>query len=215
MWVAPFGNLRVDGYLLLTAAYRSLSRPSSAPDAKAFPLRSFQLDLLVANSACCAPAASLKASGESLLRSVAPRFRLKSEDFRRDEDGGRSLQRVFTEIAILMNYAGFTKKFFEIVIVTLHPFGCCSTIKTYASRHFWRLPLCCLTSLSSHCSVFKVQYFQPLLKPDLKIQIPLGFEIQQQNAVFCLVGLSGLEPPTLRLSVVRSSQLSYRPVWWR
>ena len=50
MWVAPFGNLRVNGYLLLTAAYRSLSRPSSAPDAKAFPLRSFQLDLLVANS---------------------------------------------------------------------------------------------------------------------------------------------------------------------
>ena len=26
-----------------------------------------------------------------------------------------------------------------------------------------------------------------------------------------LVGLSGLEPPTLRLSVVRSSQLSYKP----
>ena len=38
--VAPFGNLRVKGYLLLTVAYRSLSRPSSAPDAKAFPLRS-------------------------------------------------------------------------------------------------------------------------------------------------------------------------------
>ena len=34
------------GYLLLPVAYRSLSRPSSAPDAKAFPLRSFQLDLL-------------------------------------------------------------------------------------------------------------------------------------------------------------------------
>ena len=33
------------GYLLLPVAYRSLSRPSSAPDAKAFPLRSFQLDL--------------------------------------------------------------------------------------------------------------------------------------------------------------------------
>ena len=38
--VSPFGNLRVDGYLLLTAAYRSLSRPSSAPDAKSFSLRS-------------------------------------------------------------------------------------------------------------------------------------------------------------------------------
>ena len=41
VWVAPFGNLRIKGYLLLPVAYRSLSRPSSAPDAKAFPLRSF------------------------------------------------------------------------------------------------------------------------------------------------------------------------------
>ena len=40
-WVSPFGNLRIIGYLLLPEAYRSLSRPSSAPDAKAFPLRSY------------------------------------------------------------------------------------------------------------------------------------------------------------------------------
>ena len=40
MRVAPFGNPRINGYLLLPVAYRSLSRPSSAPDAKAFPLRS-------------------------------------------------------------------------------------------------------------------------------------------------------------------------------
>ena len=39
--VSPFGNLGVYGYLLLTQAYRSLSRPSSAPDAKSFSLRSF------------------------------------------------------------------------------------------------------------------------------------------------------------------------------
>ena len=43
--VSPFGNLRVKAYVQLTAAYRSLSRPSSAPDAKAFPLRSCSLDL--------------------------------------------------------------------------------------------------------------------------------------------------------------------------
>ena len=43
--VAPFGNLRIDAYVPLPVAYRSLSRPSSAPDAKAFPLRSFLLDL--------------------------------------------------------------------------------------------------------------------------------------------------------------------------
>ena len=39
-WVAPFGNLRIEAHLQLPEAYRSLSRPSSAPDAKAFPLRS-------------------------------------------------------------------------------------------------------------------------------------------------------------------------------
>ena len=39
--VSQFGNLRVKGCLRLTEAYRSLPRPSSAPDAKAFPLRSY------------------------------------------------------------------------------------------------------------------------------------------------------------------------------
>ena len=40
VWVTPFGNPRINGYLLLPEAYRSLSRPSSALSAKAFPLRS-------------------------------------------------------------------------------------------------------------------------------------------------------------------------------
>ena len=38
--VSPFGYLRIVAYLQLPEAFRSLSRPSSAPDAKAFPLRS-------------------------------------------------------------------------------------------------------------------------------------------------------------------------------
>ena len=37
--VVPFGNHRVNGYLLLTGAYRSLSRPSSPPRAKASAVR--------------------------------------------------------------------------------------------------------------------------------------------------------------------------------
>ena len=45
--VSPFGNPRIEGYLHLPAAYRSLSRPSSAPDAKAFPLCSSSLELLL------------------------------------------------------------------------------------------------------------------------------------------------------------------------
>ena len=40
MWIAPFGNLRIKVCLQLPAAYRSLPRPSSAPSAKAFTLRS-------------------------------------------------------------------------------------------------------------------------------------------------------------------------------
>ena len=39
--VPPFGNLRINAYLQLPEAYRSLSRPSSAPDAKAFTLCSY------------------------------------------------------------------------------------------------------------------------------------------------------------------------------
>ena len=42
--VSPFGNLRVKVYFHLTAAYRRLSRPSSALSAKAFTLRSFSLE---------------------------------------------------------------------------------------------------------------------------------------------------------------------------
>ena len=37
-WVSPFRNLRILRYLLLPEAYRSLSRLSSAPSAKAFTL---------------------------------------------------------------------------------------------------------------------------------------------------------------------------------
>ena len=44
--VSPFRHLRVTGYLLLAAAFRSLSRLSSALSAKASTLRSSSLDLL-------------------------------------------------------------------------------------------------------------------------------------------------------------------------
>ena len=43
--VSPFGHLWIDGYLRLPKAFRSLSRPSSAPSAKASTLCSYQLDL--------------------------------------------------------------------------------------------------------------------------------------------------------------------------
>ena len=48
MCVSTFRNPRIEAYLQLPAAYRSLSRLSSAPDAKAFPLCSSLLLLLFA-----------------------------------------------------------------------------------------------------------------------------------------------------------------------
>ena len=48
--VSPFGNSGINAYVQLPQTYRSLSRPSSALDAKAFPLRSYQLDLVEAKS---------------------------------------------------------------------------------------------------------------------------------------------------------------------
>ena len=50
--VSPFRHLRLTGYVLLPAAFRSLSRLSSAPSAKASALCSFLLDLLFCMSPC-------------------------------------------------------------------------------------------------------------------------------------------------------------------
>ena len=65
-WVSPFGNLRIVAHLQLPEAYRSLSRPSSAPDAKAFPLRSSSLDLVGTSSISLASVFSVQSSLISL-----------------------------------------------------------------------------------------------------------------------------------------------------
>ena len=50
MWVPPFGHPWIYAYLQLPAAFRSLSRPSSAYSAWASALRPFSLDLCFADS---------------------------------------------------------------------------------------------------------------------------------------------------------------------
>ena len=135
------GHPRINGYLLLPEAFRSLSRPSSAPDAKAFPLRSFQLDLLVAKSA------RLRFRfRENSARSLPPRFSPKT-GFRRVRTGVTGLlsdlaSSVREFLVLFENYAGFTK--IREIVVTLHPFGCCSTINLH-SVYLYTAPLCCLT----------------------------------------------------------------------
>ena len=69
-WVSPFGNLRIEAHLQLPEAYRSLSRPSSAPDAKAFPLRSFMLDLRRRKSPPVVPVQTLRVGPISWFSNV-------------------------------------------------------------------------------------------------------------------------------------------------
>ena len=128
--VAPFGDPRINGYLLLPEAFRSLSRPSSAPDAKAFPLRS----LMPRHSPCAL--SSLTCSSQSPFGSVSA-FQRKlrslpcSSLFRRklvfgDEDGGYEFcfelsENSWFSLRIMQAYKD------SKLYVTLHPFGCCST----------------------------------------------------------------------------------------
>ena len=78
--VAPFGDPRINGYLLLPEAFRSLSRPSSAPDAKAFPLRSFQLDHRRRNSLHSLSAFRRKLHIRSFLLLLSPKTRFRRGD---------------------------------------------------------------------------------------------------------------------------------------
>ena len=63
---------------------------------------------------------------------------------------------------------------------------------------------------------FQGAIFRSLLKPDSKHRIFDTLNLNSTPALFNpngrLVGPSGLEPPTSRLSVVRSNQLSYGPI---
>ena len=93
------------------------------------------------------------------------------------------------------NYAGF-KEIIEIVCVTLK-----------SSTIILCFPL--LLALHTLVTLFSFQGAFWFLKPDPNTRFPskcLNPSLEK------MVGPSGLEPPTSRLSVVRSSQLSYGPV---
>ena len=92
-----------------------------------------------------------------------------------------------------------------------HLSRCCPQLKsTFLLSSLLERPLCCLAFITlTHCSVFKVQS-PAFTKTRNKYSIPFEYLFP---SLLRLVGPSGLEPPTLRLSVVRSSQLSYGPIF--
>ena len=85
----------------------------------------------------------------------------------------------------------------------------CSTIKIHNS---FQLPLKpSVALLSSHFNT--LFSFQGAISGfEARSQNPISW-VLRSNGKLELVGPSGLEPPTLRLSVVRSSQLSYGPIF--
>ena len=105
--VSPFGNLRIDAYVPLPGAYRSLSRPSSAPDAKAFPLRSYSLNLVGASSISLAPAFP-----PELAHSAAPPLQNKTSVLFWLGTGNGSLRLMLGSL----NYAGSSRIVYEIVL---------------------------------------------------------------------------------------------------
>ena len=91
-----------------------------------------------------------------------------------------------------------------------HLSRCCPQLNQLSLSSFLERPLCCLAFITLiHCSVFKVQS-PAFTKTRNKYSSLLNTYFR---AYLRLVGPSGLEPPTLRLSVVRSSQLSYGPIF--
>ena len=187
MSVSTFGYLRIRAYLQLPVAFRSLSRPSSAPCAKAFTLCSCSLELpcyILYN--CC--------SLFFELLEFHKHFRL----------------------LILCEKTSFSfwiifPPFGEIVSIFRWSF----TLLLKKDQMLLKLisfNLFVLFSISVrfYSSIYFIRFSMIILRT--------SFEI--------LVGSSGLEPPTSRLSGVRSNHLSYEPIsyfgvsrfsrrWWR
>ena len=118
-------------------------------------------------------AVCLSASVENSARSLAPRFSPKT-GFRRVRTGVTGLlsdlaSSVREFLVLFENYAGFTK--IREIVVTLHPFGCCSTINYTPCISTRRLSVALLYT-SSHCSVFKVQGPDFMLEARSKHSIP-------------------------------------------
>lgn len=120
---------------------------------------------------------------------------------------------ILKNLSVALLLLSFIVQFSRCIIVAAKPapFALACLVKARFASLRPRFPLqtACAFCIGAG-GLVTISLSQPLLKPDFKVQLSLGFEIQQQ--ICSLVGPSGLEPPTLRLSVARSSQLSYGPV---
>ena len=190
MWVSPFRYLRLIGYLLLPEAFRSLSRLSSALSAKASTLRSFLLghsDLIALTSDgwCCLVCFYFFAVFlQRLVSSLSYVLRILDVSymqFSRYDYGSKTF--VFLPSG-------------DKEIRTLDPL-----LARQVLSQLSYIPICSYSDLSG-LFLFSMKVFKPM-----SLSGPFLFSAK----AFKPMGLSGLEPPTSRLSGVRSNQLSYKP----
>ena len=171
--VSPFRYLRINGYLLLPVAFRSLSRLSSALSAKASTLRSFLLDLC----RCIALHLSFVSTSFEivcfleLIKTFVSTFGL-----------------LFSDVLIF---------FKEYLTIELLMFNCINQLSL--CMKFSRYIRCFPTASGDG----EIRTHDPLL----------ARQVLSQLSYAPIMGLSGLEPPTSRLSGVRSNRLSYKPIF--
>ena len=157
--VSPFRHLRIKDYLHLPAAFRSLSRLSSALSAKASTLRSFLLDY-------------------SILVIIA----------------------LITFVTNFWSVTYYSLKNFTVITMSwsnryLIILSFCMKFSKYISQQ--------ILFSSADNGDGEIRTLDPLLARQV---------LSQLSYAPILMGLSGLEPPTSRLSGVRSNRLSYKPL---
>ena len=170
--VSPFRNLRVVGYLLLTAAYRSLSRLSSALSAKASTLCSLLLDL------------------HHFIALIWWSFKM-----------------LYISIRVYLYTLGL---FFSDVLIITHSFEWCWLRYIFLGKY---IIICMRFSRYSADITLQWRRRDSNSRPPACKAGALPTELRPHRAnVNKKIGLSGLEPPTSRLSGVRSNRLSYKPI---
>ena len=91
----------------------------------------------------------------------------------------------------------------------------CSVFKVqmlwFLSKSDWNISFSQNASIQTWINVVEIIGIEPMT-PCLQGRCSPSWAIPPSSLFTFLVGPSGLEPPTSRLSVVRSSQLSYGPV---
>ena len=231
MRVSPFGNPRVNVYFQLTAAYRRLSRPSSALSAKAFTLRSFSLEQpFCFFSPFCLTEIWNKSSFYCLSfanNCILWVVRSKKTMIFRSYDFVLSASRFLlkpTKLFPLLLYGKtytFNNKFFSITTICFVSF-LYSVFNEHVvgledSTSDMRLPLA-LLELSTHLGA-PFDFYEFLTTRLLmclylhEVASQHSFRLKPSKWVLSLVGPSGLEPPTSCLSGTRSNLLSYEPMW--